>query len=82
MDAAGGSSAFAESAEAELAVMFGGTPGNLGTVLDARSHLLYTWPGNRIERFGYRSFAKRSLTGKLNIPPPGDHPKQPARGLL
>jgi hypothetical protein len=67
VDAAGGSSEFAQSAEAELAAMFGGTPGNIGTVLDA-DNLLYTWPGNRIERFGYRSFAKRSLTGKLNVP--------------
>lgn len=67
VDAAGGSAGFAESAERELAAIFGGDPAAVGPVIPP-DELLYTWPGHRIAKVEYRKYAKAKLTGKFNAP--------------
>jgi hypothetical protein len=67
VDAAGGSSAFAESAEQELAAIFGGDPSAVGPII-APDDLPYTWTGFKIAKFEYRKFARDRLSGKLNAP--------------
>jgi hypothetical protein len=66
VDAAGGSSEFADSAEAELAAIFGGSPQDIGTVLPP-THPLYRMPGATIAGFGWRLYARNRL-GPLHGP--------------
>jgi hypothetical protein len=67
IDAAGGSSDFAESAEAQLAAVFGGKAGNFGAVL-APTHELYRLKAGPMDRFEYRTFARSKMSGKSNAP--------------
>jgi hypothetical protein len=67
VDAAGGKSEFADSAEAELALMFGGVANNIGVILEP-DHEVYTLSGSKIHRFDYRNFVKGKISGKLNVP--------------
>ena len=83
MDAAGGSTAFADSAEKEmgnLATALGATaiatastepsaggPEMPGTVLRA-DHAVYDLPNAKIAAFVYRNFTRHRIGGKLNVP--------------
>ena len=67
VDAAGGSSDFADSAEVELAAVFGGSPGTTGAILPP-THAVYARPGAKVEKFGYREFVRGKLTGRLDAP--------------
>jgi hypothetical protein len=67
VDAAGGSSDFAESAEAQLAAVFGGQPGTFGVVLGP-THEVYRLKAGPMDRFDYRTFARGKMQGKLNAP--------------
>jgi hypothetical protein len=67
VDAAGGSSEFADAAEQQLAAVFGGQPGSFGAVLDP-AHPVYRQKANPIDRFDYRTFARGKMTGKSNTP--------------
>jgi hypothetical protein len=61
IDAAGGSSAFAVSVEQELAAAFGPEAAK-GLARPLRSdHPVFNLPGARLDRFGYRRFARKSL---------------------
>ncbi|HSV16547.1 MAG TPA: DUF4159 domain-containing protein, partial [Tepidisphaeraceae bacterium] len=67
IDAAGGSGEFADSAESELAAIFGGdVPNQLKEPLPPADHV-YDLPGNKIEDFGYRPFT-RKIVGTLRGP--------------
>jgi hypothetical protein len=63
VDAAGGSDAFASSAETELKAMFG----QVGDVLPPASQV-YTLPGKVIDSVLYRNFARKSIVGSNKIP--------------
>jgi hypothetical protein len=67
VDAAGGSSDFAESAEAQLAAVFGGQPGNFGVLLPP-THEVYRLKAAPMDRFEYRTFARSKMTGKTSAP--------------
>ncbi len=67
IDAAGGSADFAGSAEKALAALFGGAPGNFGTILPP-THNVYKLNGARIDRFDYRKYCRGKLNGHLNVP--------------
>jgi hypothetical protein len=68
IDAAGGSPAFAEAAETELEAMFGdqATKG-MARPLPA-DHALYLLPNAKVDRFGYRRFARKGVVGDLRGP--------------
>ena len=61
VDAAGGSPAFAESAEQELGAIFGAEAVKAMARPLRSDHPVFTLPGNRIDRFGYRRFARKKL---------------------
>jgi len=68
VDAAGGNAAFADSAEKELAAIFGGDPAAIGPVImpDER---VYEWTAPfKIAKFDYRVYARGKFAGKLNVP--------------
>jgi hypothetical protein len=83
VDAAGGSAAFADSAEKELNALsraLGAAPAAnasteptaagpdlAGTVLPA-DHALYNLANAKIESFGYRNFTRHRIGGRLNVP--------------
>jgi hypothetical protein len=68
VDAAGGSPAFADAAEAELKNIFGpDADKGLSKPLPAW-HILYTNPAAPIAAIAYRAFAKSGLEGGLKIP--------------
>jgi hypothetical protein len=68
VDAAGGSSPFAESAEQQLAAMFGtGAARQLATPVPGK-HPLYTNAAAPITRVAYRQTAVKKLTGNLKGP--------------
>jgi hypothetical protein len=67
VDAAGGSTDFASSAEKALAAAFGGTPDNFGTILPPK-HDVYTLNGAKIDRFDYRRYCRGKINGHLNVP--------------
>jgi hypothetical protein len=67
VDAAGGSTEFAESAEKALAATFGGSPNNFGYILPP-THDVYKLPGAKIDRFDYRKFCRGRVNGHLNVP--------------
>jgi hypothetical protein len=67
VDAAGGSTPFADAAEAELAATFGGAPNNVGAILEP-THEVYRAPGAAVETFAYRNFVKGRISGGLNVP--------------
>jgi len=67
VDAAGGNAEFADSAEAELAAIFGGSAADLGTVLPPDSPV-YQIAGAQIALFRYRPFTKNKVTGHLDAP--------------
>jgi hypothetical protein len=67
IDAAGGSSEFAESADAAMKRIFGDDAKGLETPLPA-AHLLFSTPGAAIEKINYRTFARRLLTGAPHDP--------------
>ena len=60
IDAAGGSAAFAASAEEELRTMFGAEAKDLDTPFPPESPL-YNLPGEKIESAGFRVFARDAL---------------------
>lgn len=68
IDAAGGNSAFADSAEAELKTMFGAAAekGLAEPLLFDDS--LYRLPGLTIDHITYRPFARQALVGDTRIP--------------
>jgi hypothetical protein len=67
IDAAGGSTDFADSAEKALAATFGGQAANFGTILPP-THEVYTLSGAKIDWFGYRSYCRGKLSGKITVP--------------
>ncbi|HET6246551.1 MAG TPA: DUF4159 domain-containing protein [Tepidisphaeraceae bacterium] len=68
VDAAGGSSEFATSAENELLQIFGTAAAKgLGTPL-APDNVIYTDPNGKIDKIAYRSFARTALTGSMHEP--------------
>jgi len=67
IDAAGGSTDFASSAEKALAATFGGQPGDFGVILPP-DHPVYKLDGVKIEKFDYRKFARGRINGHLNVP--------------
>jgi hypothetical protein len=68
VDAAGGSLPFADAAEQELKAIFGGDAvRGLERPLPP-DHPLYTLPENKIEEFGYRSWARANSVGALKEP--------------
>ena len=64
VDAAGGSTEFADAAEKELAAMYGGKPNELGQLLDPTDRL-YNLKGVKIDSVDYRPYMRRRATGKL-----------------
>jgi hypothetical protein len=66
VDAAGGSGAFATSAERELAEMFGPDAKQLDNALPP-AHPLYSSDGKPLGEVGYRTFARGRL-GSINVP--------------
>jgi hypothetical protein len=68
IDAAGGSPAFASSAETELRALFGNSVTQALASPLPPSHPLYTLSDARIDSFAYRSFARTNLTGSLRTP--------------
>jgi hypothetical protein len=67
IDAAGGSSAFAASAEEELHTIFGPLAKDIDTPLPKDSPV-YNLPGEKIETAGYRIFARESLPHGTKTP--------------
>lgn len=70
IDAAGGSAAFADAAEQELAGLFGGKAGSVGEILPI-THAVYTLPKHpqaKIADVDYRFFMRQRTTGKLDAP--------------
>jgi len=67
VDAAGGSTEFADAAEKELAAMYGGKPNEVGQLLDPADRL-YNLKGVKIESVDYRPYMRRKATGKLDAP--------------
>ena len=67
VDAAGGSTDFADSAEKALAAIFGGRPGDFGAILPPTTHV-YRLNGAKIEQFDYRRYCRGKLNGHLNVP--------------
>jgi len=67
IDAAGGSTEFADSAEKALAATFGGAPGNFGSILPP-AHQVYKLNGAKIDHFDYRRYCRGHLNGKLTVP--------------
>lgn len=61
VDAAGGAGAFAESAEQELGAVFGGEAVKAMARPLRSDHPAFTLPGARIDRFGYRRFARKKV---------------------
>ena len=67
VDAAGGSPAFADAAEVELHAAFG-AEGDKGMARPLRSdHPVYNLPVTKLDRFGYRRYAKK-IVGDLKGP--------------
>jgi hypothetical protein len=67
VDAAGGSAAFADAAELELAAAFGADAAR-GMARRIRSdHPVFNLPGVKLDRFGYRRYA-RKIVGDLKGP--------------
>ena len=66
VDAAGGSTEFAESAEAELQAIFPSAKKDMASPLPPNSPVYST--GNKITDVVYRTFAKRSIVGKTKTP--------------
>ncbi|HWE04683.1 MAG TPA: DUF4159 domain-containing protein, partial [Tepidisphaeraceae bacterium] len=68
VDAAGGSTEFAESAEAVLGQIFGGTATtDLQTPLPP-GHILFSTVGAQVDPVSYRLFARKTLVGHLRDP--------------
>jgi hypothetical protein len=67
VDAAGGSTDFASSAEKALADTFGGQAADFGAVLPP-DHPVYKLDGAKIEKFDYRKYARGKINGHLNVP--------------
>jgi hypothetical protein len=67
VDAAGGSSEFADDAHAQLAEAFPDNADQLDEPLRPL-HVLYTQVGSKIDEVGYRAFARRVLGEDLKIP--------------
>ncbi len=68
IDAAGGSPAFGQSIEAELAAIFGKDAAKQLANPLPKDNPLYAVGGQKIERVGYRSFAKKTLISGLKLP--------------
>jgi len=66
VDAAGGSIEFKESAESELAAIFGDAAKSLASPLPA-DHPIYS-NAEKLDHAAYRPFAKRLLSGGMNVP--------------
>src|SRR5206468_3749117 len=67
IDAAGGSPAFAASAEKELGIMFPDAGAQMATPLPPY-HALYTNPQSPIVDFSYRTFIHKNLHGDIKSP--------------
>jgi hypothetical protein len=68
VDAAGGSSDFATSAEKELPATFGaGSIEEMGSILSPQKPV-FAIDGSKIQSFNYRAFTRAKLTGQLNVP--------------
>jgi uncharacterized protein DUF4159 len=67
VDAAGGSAPFADSAEQELAAIFGAEATKAMARPLRSDHPVYAIPGFKLDRFGYRRFA-RKVVGDLKGP--------------
>lgn len=59
VDAAGGDVVFADSAENELQATFGATP-----ALIDEGHLVFNYPGNRVDHIGWRTYAADKVKDK------------------
>jgi hypothetical protein len=64
LDAAGGNTEFANSAESELRTMFPTEATQLDAPLPA-DHAVYTIPDAKLAEFGYRAYARTRLTGEM-----------------
>lgn len=67
VDAAGGSSAFAESADQLLVEMFKDGAAGLASPLNP-SHPVFTLPGSKVTKVSYRNFARTQLGRSLRTP--------------
>jgi len=67
VDAAGGSKAFADSAEAELGQMFGADAAKLASPLPLSSPL-YSMGGAPVSQINYRTFARQTVHGDAHSP--------------
>ena len=68
VDAAGGSSEFADTIADELATLFGGGAAKALVTPLPPTHGLYNLPEMKIDKVGYRNYAKGRLVGRLNNP--------------
>ena len=66
IDAAGGSTEFKESAELQLAAIFG--PGAKNIAPLKLDHAVYSVAGQKADKVNYRPFARRTLLSNLNAP--------------
>ena len=67
VDATGGSTAFAEAAEAELAAIFESDASQLAAPLKP-AHAVYTLPASKVTEVAYRNFARDKLGRNLKSP--------------
>jgi hypothetical protein len=68
IDAAGGSSSFADAAEAELGAIFGPAAAKgMARPLPA-DHPVYAQAGAKIDRFAYRRYARKAVVGETRGP--------------
>ena len=67
VDAAGGSSEFATSAQIELRMIFGASSGELDAALPLSSPV-YNQPGMNIEKVAYRMLAREGIIGNTKVP--------------
>ena len=81
VNAAGGSTEFADSAETELAAIFGGAAKDVGVVLPP-THPVYRMPGATITAFGWRLFAAQSPWASQWPARSGNRGRRPRHPLL
>jgi hypothetical protein len=68
VDAAGGSAEFADAAADELAAILGDSTRKTLTQPLPPTHGVYAMADMKLEKFGYRDFAKGRVVGRLNAP--------------
>jgi hypothetical protein len=67
VDAAGGSTEFADAAENELAPLVGASRGAIGEIVPP-GNTLFVDCGPKIDTVAYRQFARGKVSGKMNVP--------------